>query len=149
MNKGLEEYFFHRIDRFTRFYKCTIMDFHRKQSVKGLSPLEFAILNEIASPEKKQISAVAERMNLSMPNCSRYVRWLIEGGYVEKIQDLEDKRVFYIRPTDKGKKIIKNALQETKKRAMNFIVQFNQKEIEKIIESMDFIEESFSRVHED
>lgn len=137
---------FKRIDKFTCFYKTKIMSFHRNQSVKGLSPLEFTILNEIATPEKMQVSLIAHRLNLSMPNCSRYVRWLIKGGFAKKKQDDNDKRVFYITPTNKGIDIIKKALLETEKKAMSFISNLSQNEIDKLIECMDFIEDTFSEM---
>jgi DNA-binding MarR family transcriptional regulator len=138
---------FNRIDSFTRFYKQTIMSMHRSQPVEGLSPLAFAMLNEVAGAGEITVTELAQRMGISMPNCSRYLRWLIRDGYLIRRQNSDDRRVYHTALTEQGVRTIARALEHTKERATPLINRLSDREVERIVESMDYIEEVFSRIH--
>lgn len=144
MKEKLAESLFERINTFTSFYQSTVMSVHRCQNVKGLSPLEFSLLNELHCIGKVKVSVLAAHLNLSMPNCSRYINWLIRDGFVNKTQDEIDKRVFFVKLSDNGKNIIDKTLEQTKVQAMKMIMQFSEDQISDVIKAMNTIENTIN-----
>jgi len=73
---------------------------------KSFSSNDYYYLTTIYYMGKPNFSQVAEALKLTKPAISAMIRKLIKIGLIEKIQSQEDKRVFYICVTQKGKIII-------------------------------------------
>lgn len=135
-----------RINTFSTFFENKIMAFHRDREVQGMSKLQFSILNTLYCNRRMKVSDLADRMHLSMPNCSRYLNWLIRDGYVLKEQDAQDKRVYYVTPSSRGIELVDQVLLETNKSARAMLSQMDNKSIDDLIAAMDLIEDSFTRM---
>ncbi|MEA1960765.1 MAG: MarR family transcriptional regulator [Bacillota bacterium] len=72
----------------------------------SLTWAQFICLEAIGEIETPTISALAKVLLVSKPTVTNTVNNLVEAGYVNKIQSLEDRRVYFVKATKKGMKII-------------------------------------------
>lgn len=69
-----------------------------------IRPSEMAVLNIITQREGDFTPLIlAEMLGVSKPMVAAHLQTLLRKGYVYKEACLDDKRSFYVRPTDKGK----------------------------------------------
>ncbi|MBM7562011.1 MarR family winged helix-turn-helix transcriptional regulator [Fusibacter tunisiensis] len=95
---------------FNDFYEEVIQSSLIKNQNQAVSKLEFRLLHTVYRHKKLMISEIADLLNISLPNCSRYVKTAIEDGYIKKQIDSDDKRVYYVTLTDKGVNIVESTL---------------------------------------
>lgn len=77
-----------------------------ESEAKKFSSQDYYYLTTIYYMEGPNFSEVAERLNLTKPAISAIVSKLSKMELVKKVQSAEDKRMFYMYLTDKGKKIV-------------------------------------------
>ena len=83
---------------------------------KGLPirPSEMGVLNIITETPGPHTSVLlAELLGVSKPMITAHLSVLIEKGYIVKQQSPEDKRVFYILPTEKALTLVESVKKET------------------------------------
>ena len=68
---------------------------------------DYYYLTVISNMEHPNFGDVAHTLNLTKPAVSALIKRLIRHNLIEKIQCEEDKRIFYLSITEKGKKMIK------------------------------------------
>ena len=117
---------------FNDFYVEVIQSSIVKNQDTAVSKLEFKLLHTVYRHERLMISEVSEILNISLPNCSRYVKTAIEDGYIQKQIDLEDKRVYYISLTAKGKNIVETTLGSFSEEMSNQLLDLDFKTLEKL-----------------
>lgn len=77
-----------------------------ESEVKKFSSQDYYYLTTIYYMNGPNFSEVAEKLQLTKPAISAIVSKLTSMGLVEKMQSKEDKRIYYMYVTDKGKKIV-------------------------------------------
>lgn len=79
---------------------------HQRALLK-LSTNELDLLSRI-SISKKLLSAkeLLKQMSSNKAILSRLIKKLVEEGYINKIENLEDERSYYLEITDEGRKIL-------------------------------------------
>ena len=117
---------------FNNFYEEVIQSSIVKNQDTAVSKLEFRLLHTVYRHERLMISEVSEILNISLPNCSRYVKTAIEDGYVHKQIDLEDKRIYYISLTEKGKHIVESTLGNFSEEMSHQLVDLDHKTLDKL-----------------
>ena len=142
----MRDEFFERVNSFTVFYEKSIMHFHRRQEMEGLSQLEFKIINEIDCHGTVKVSELAEYLGLSMPNISRYIKRVQSLGLIVKEQDTEDRRVFYVKLSGKGRSVMDSSMARTREKADPLLKMLSESEMKELIAAMDLIESSFDRI---
>ncbi len=120
---------------FNDFYEEVIQSSIVKNQDSAVSKLEFKLLHTVFRHERLMISEVSEILNISLPNCSRYVKTAIEDGYIQKQIDLEDKRIYYISLTEKGKNIVAATLESFGEEMANQLLDLDFKTLEKLDQS--------------
>lgn len=120
---------------FNDFYEEVIQSSIVKNQDSAVSKLEFKLLHTVFRHEKLMISEVSEILNISLPNCSRYVKTAIEDGYIQKQIDLEDKRIYYISLTEKGKNIVAATLESFGEEMSSQLLDLDFKTLEKLDQS--------------
>lgn len=83
---------------------------------KGLPirPSEMGVLNILAATPGPHTSVMlAELLGVSKPMITAHLTSLSEKGYITKVQSEEDKRVYYILPTQKALQLVGNARTDT------------------------------------
>lgn len=79
---------------------------------KGLPirPSEMGVLNIITeTPGPHTPVMLAELLGVSKPMITAHITSLMNKGYILKEPSLEDKRAYYIRPTEKGLELVERA----------------------------------------
>ncbi len=122
---------------FNDFYEEVIQTSFIKNQNQAVSKLEFRLLHTVYRHEKLMITEVSELLNISLPNCSRYVKTAIEDGYIKKQIDLEDKRIYYISLTEKGRSIVESTL-------VNFTDDMGQQLVDLDMKSLERLSQSIS-----
>ena len=117
---------------FNNFYEEVIQSSIVKNQDNAVSKLEFRLLHTVYRHERLMISEVSEILNISLPNCSRYVKTAIEDGYINKQIDLDDKRIYYISLTEKGKNIVESTLGNFSEEMTHQLVDLDHKTLDKL-----------------
>lgn len=99
------------IERFIETFERLGRAEQGKRLFLGLKNSEVRILLCIGrlSSENKDIinvSEISKRMYLTSPTVTELIKGLNRMGYVERLADPKDKRVYEIKLTDKGEKIV-------------------------------------------
>lgn len=79
---------------------------------KGLPirPSEMGVLNIVAGTPGPHTSVMlAELLGVSKPMITAYLTSLLEKGYITKEQSEEDRRVYYVLPTEKALHLVEHA----------------------------------------
>lgn len=96
----LEESFVEVYTKFKmHFYKEVFKKFG--DATMNLTTVETFCMEIIYAMDKPTVSEFAEYISISSANAADKVNNLIKKGYLEKIQSSEDKRKFYLMPTQK------------------------------------------------
>ncbi|OPJ65236.1 MarR family transcriptional regulator [Clostridium oryzae] len=77
-----------------------------EEEVNKFSNNDYYYLLVIHSLQKPNFSQIAEKLALTKPAVSAIIRKLISMNLVEKLQSTEDKRIYYVELTEKGKSIL-------------------------------------------
>lgn len=84
----------------------------QKSKHDAVSKLEFRLLHTVYRHERLTVSELSELLDISLPNCSRYVKNAIQMGYLNKNIDTLDKRIYYITMSDQGSEIVEDTLSK-------------------------------------
>lgn len=88
------------LSKFSRDY----MDLRKNLPIR---PSEMGVLNIITGiPGLHTSIELAERLGVSKPMIATHLSVLLRKGYIIKQQSEEDKRIFYILPTEKAKELV-------------------------------------------
>lgn len=77
-----------------------------EEEVNKFSNNDYYYLLVIHSLKRPNFSQIAEKLSLTKPAVSAIIRKLINMNLVEKLQSTEDKRIYYVELTEKGKSIL-------------------------------------------
>ena len=103
---------------------------------KGLPirPSEMGVLNIITQTPGPHTSVMlAELLGVSKPMITAHITSLAEKGYVVKEQSKEDKRVYYIFPTDKALELVENARQDMDRHLTRLTEVLGQEDFDALI----------------
>lgn len=106
---------------------------------EAITPVQYKILEYIAVSQPVTISEISECMHMSMPNTSRELRKLNEKQLCEKIADDEDKRKQFIRLSEKGDALMKEAFQRIESRFVERIANVSEAELKEIERALDLL----------
>lgn len=73
---------------------------------KQFNITDYYYLTTIYNMDNPNLGQVAEKLKLTKPAISALVKRLIKNDLIEKIQSSEDGRIYYLKVTEKGIKII-------------------------------------------
>lgn len=107
---------------------------------EGLTPLQCEILEYIYFEQNKTISDIAHCLKLSLPNCSREIKKLEQGGYIKKVQDTEDRRKSYISLDENGLKFTEVTFERLKVRIFNKLGDISEEELKANLEAIRLLE---------
>ncbi|WP_162265420.1 MarR family winged helix-turn-helix transcriptional regulator [Abyssisolibacter fermentans] len=76
-----------------------------KEDLDNITYGQFTILDWISILEKPTITALSKAMNMSKPTVTIHIQKMERIGLVYKEKSYEDRRVSYIRLSEKGKRV--------------------------------------------
>ncbi|MBB2183419.1 MarR family transcriptional regulator [Lachnospiraceae bacterium MD1] len=77
-----------------------------EEEANKFSNNDYYYLLVIQSLQKPNFSQIAEKLSITKPAVSVIIRKLISMDLVSKSQSIEDKRIYYVELTDKGRRIL-------------------------------------------
>ncbi|MCX7922620.1 MAG: MarR family transcriptional regulator [Clostridia bacterium] len=105
---------------------------------------QYYYIEAIYRLENPTLTQLAEELKISKASVTAAIDKLIKVGYVSKVQSNEDRRVYHVSLSKKGKRIIENDRKNHLKFAGDIKMCLNEQEIEqfknianKIIEQYD------------
>lgn len=93
------------------------------------------MLHTVYRHNELTISEVSELLNISLPNCSRYVKNAIQEGYLNKRVDSGDKRIYYISLSDRGRRIVETTLDDFSMDISTHLNSLDPKDLDRLDES--------------
>ena len=128
--------FMHRSMRgWTKFAKST-----------GLTMPQFSILMQLRHKNSCGMSEISERFDISPAAASQLAEKLVQGGYLERDEDPNDRRAKLLRLTDSGAKLVNEGIEERYKWMEELVSQFNAEERAKIVEALIILTEAAKKV---
>jgi DNA-binding MarR family transcriptional regulator len=93
------------VERFTRLLAIMEDQVLTHKELSNLSIRQLNYLDLIRSFETPKVSDLSEHLRVSKPTIAIALKSLMDKGYVKKMQSADDKRIFNIELTKKGRKI--------------------------------------------
>lgn len=103
---------------------------------KGLPirPSEMGVLNILAATPGPHTSVMlAELLGVSKPMITAHLNSLSDKGYITKEQSLEDKRVYYVLPTDEALQLVHSTRADTNRQLARLVEAMGQTEFEMLV----------------
>lgn len=103
---------------------------------KGLPirPSEMGVLNILsATPGPHTSVMLAELLGVSKPMITAHLISLSEKGYITKEQSEEDKRVYYILPTEKALQLVEDTRADTNEQLARLVEAMGQEEFDTLV----------------
>ncbi len=82
-----------------KFYQAVFSTFEKREA--SLSVVETFCVEVIYALNRPTVKEFADFAQISSPNAAYKVNSLIKKGYIQKVQNEDDKREFYLEVTDK------------------------------------------------
>lgn len=120
---------------FNDIYEEVIHTNFQKNKHTSVSKLEFKLLHTVYRHERLTVSELSELLDISLPNCSRYVKNAIQEGYLNKNIDTLDKRIYYITMSEKGKEIVEITLSRFSNDLSKQLDHLDSTDLERLNES--------------
>lgn len=73
----------------------------------ALSMNEVHVLESIQKSDVDVMNAIAKKLNITQGTLTITIQRLMKKGYVERIQDEKDRRIFHLQLTSKAKEVLK------------------------------------------
>ncbi|MFJ7975821.1 MarR family winged helix-turn-helix transcriptional regulator [Peribacillus sp. NPDC096379] len=106
----------------------------------SITPVHYNILEYVTVSQPVTPSEISDCQHMSMPNTSRELRKLIEKGLIEKISDTEDRRKQYIRLSDEGDDLMKEAFATIESKFLARIQNASKEDLEEIDRALDILQ---------
>jgi DNA-binding MarR family transcriptional regulator len=115
-------------------------DFLREVSELDLTFTQFKTLMLLAhEPAELSVKEISERLGISLPAASRAVDPLVKRGFVERDEDLIDRRVKRVRPTKQGDRLVERLIETRIKAFEQLLGDFSVTERRKLGDALDEI----------
>lgn len=118
---------------------------------KGLPirPSEMGVLNIITGTPGLHTSVVlAELLGVSKPMITAHLSSLAEKGYIIKEQSSEDKRVYYIIPTEKALALVESAKRDTERQLSRLMDAMGQDAFDMLVRLAQKANDTLKKEHE-
>lgn len=112
----------------------------------NLPPQHIFILKFLFLNDKIGISELRKKLNIAKAQMSIILKKLEEANLIKKEIDEKDKRKIWIKLTPKGKTEIEILNEKIKKNMKKMLSKLDEKELEKIIKSFEYILKTFSKL---
>ena len=119
------------------FYMQVFAKFEKREA--SLTTVESYSVECIKALGEPTVQEFAIMMGISAPNAAYKVNALVQKGYIEKVQDLNDHREFHLRPTKKFFDYYDVAYRYVKKVEERCKKRFTKEEMEKLEEMLRII----------
>jgi DNA-binding MarR family transcriptional regulator len=116
----------------------------RRRGSAEISIPHFRVLNFINRHPGESLSAIAERVGLSLPAMSRLVDGLVEHGFLSREPSAEDRRFVAIHITDAGRDLVRAARADAQNRLADVLAELRVEDRALVVEAMHKLRSLFA-----
>jgi DNA-binding MarR family transcriptional regulator len=110
----------------------------------------FRILILLAqSDEPLTMSALSTELNVPMSSATRLVDWLVTSDFVERINDLNDRRVVRVGMSKSGRELYEQGMNHNKQRITRLLKDFSNEEQSQLLKLMNKLFDSLEAESEE
>jgi MarR family transcriptional regulator, teicoplanin-associated locus regulator len=106
----------------------------------SITEVQYKILENIVVSQPVTPSEINDCMHMSMPNTSRELSKLSNKNLIEKISDSQDKRKQYIRLSQDGENLMKDAFASIESRFLERIQNATLEDLKEIERSIEVLQ---------
>jgi len=130
----MKENFRKSINDFLKLYFVSCQQVYDEIGFDKLPNKQFKFLKSIYKDDNMTFTKLAEKFKLSKPTITEIISRFIDNDLVYKENSIEDKRVYYLRLTDKGKLLATSNELESKKFMHNILKKISEEEAQILTE---------------
>jgi DNA-binding MarR family transcriptional regulator len=112
----------------------------------GLTPTQISVLLTVVRVGSIRVSELAEYEAVNPTQLSRSIAQLVEGGFVERLADREDRRAAWVKPTPAGKRLAERIRRERTDAVNVALERLAPAERERIVGALAALEELAERL---
>ena len=110
---------------------------------KDISNNDMHIIEAIGLGEGNNMSTIAKKLNITVGSLTTSMNSLVKKKYTERIRSEEDRRVVYIRLTEKGIKAYHHHEEFHKKMTDAVVKALDQEEVPVLVKTLNSLAEFF------
>ncbi len=111
----------------------------------GINPSEYTMLAHLNEVTREKTQKLGEVALITSGTITHVVNKMIRSGYVEKVQDNCDKRIFWIQITDDGKESFMKVHEKHMAYLDRLLKDFSEEEKETFIEQVAYFGKSIEK----
>ncbi|MCA0756314.1 MarR family transcriptional regulator [Paenibacillus sp. N4] len=131
---------FHKLVSFTSSVHRVTNELTLNAKPDSVTQVQYKILEYITVNQPVTPSDISDCQNMSMPNTSRELKKLSEYGFIEKMNDTEDRRKQYIRLSKAGEIVMEEAFAMIESRFLNRVQKASEEDLEDIERALDILQ---------
>ena len=112
----------------------------------GLSMPQFSILMQLHHKGPCGMSEISERFDISAAAASQLVDKLVHAGYLERTEDLNDRRAKLLTLSAKGKELIQQGTEERYRWMDDLTSKLSIEERTKVVEALNILTEAAQKL---
>ena len=114
----------------------------------GLSMPQFSILMRLHHSGSFGMSQISEKFDITAAAASQLTEKLVQGGYIERAEDPNDRRAKSIQLTPKGKELVEAGMTERYRWMEELTSKLTAEQRLKVAESLNVLTEAAVRLEE-
>lgn len=135
-----EKALFTKLVSFTTSVHRVTQELTQNAKSDSITPIQYNILEYVTVSQSVTPSEISDCLHMSMPNTSRELRKLIEKGLIEKIGDTVDRRKHYIRLSNEGETMMKEAFATIEYRFQARIQNASKEDLKEIDRALEILQ---------
>lgn len=108
----------------------------------GLSMPQFSILMQLHHKGPCGMSEISERFDITAAAASQLTEKLVQGGYIERAEDPNDRRAKSIQLTPKGKELVDAGMTERYRWMDELVSKLSAEDKPKVVEALKVLTEA-------
>ncbi len=114
-----------------------------------IRPSEMGLLNIVSHKEENFTPLMlSEMIGVSKPMITAHIQILVEKGYIQKEASDEDKRSFFVRPTEKGRELAKEFETRQNEYLKTIEANIGEEKFDELIRLLDETQKIFENMKE-
>lgn len=113
------------------------------EEYKDITNNDMHIIEAIGLGEGNNMSTIAKKLNITVGSLTTSMNSLVKKKYTERIRSEEDRRVVYIRLTEKGIKAYHHHEEFHKKMTDTVVEALDQEEVPVLVKTLNSLAEFF------
>ena len=118
------------------------------EEYQDISNNDMHIIEAIGLGKGKNMSAIAKKLNITLGSLTTSMNSLVKKKYVVRIRSEEDRRVVYIRLTEKGERAYRHHEEFHTQMTQAVVDKLSEEEIPVLLKTLHGLSEFFRNYHE-